>query len=517
VALYRLGLDVGGTNTDAVLIDASRKVIAGTKAVTTPDVFGGIVAAVRDLFALTGVNGRQISHAMLGTTHGTNAIIERKGLVRVGLLRIGAPATLLVRPLLDWPDDLTFIVEKAEIIRGGFEYDGREIAAFDAAGAREFFEQLRGKVEAVSISCAFSTIRQDHELAAATIAQDVLGSDIPVTISSEIGSMGLIERENASVLNAALQQIGHLFTEGFAASLNELGVDQAALYLSQNDGTIMDFEHARRYPILTVACGPTNSIRGAGFLSGNSDAVVIDIGGTTTDVGVIQHGFPRESSGFVRVGGVHTNFRMPDILSVGLGGGSIVRAEGSRVSIGPDSVGHELASRALIFGGDTLTATDIAVRAGLLDLGDASLVQHIDSDLADAALANITQTLEDAIDAVKTKRGDVDVILVGGGSALVPGQLLGARSVIKPENFAVANAIGSGIGKVSGSLDRLISFEKGDRTTILDAAKQEAIDAAVKAGAAPASVEIVDLVETPLAYHPDKTSRVQIKAAGDLA
>jgi N-methylhydantoinase A/oxoprolinase/acetone carboxylase beta subunit len=517
MAFYRLGLDVGGTNTDAVLIDASRRIIAGTKAMTTPDVFGGITAAVRELFNLTGVSGAQVSHAMLGTTHGTNAIIERKGLVKVGLLRIGAPATLLVRPLLDWPDDLTFIVEEAEVIRGGFEYDGREITAFDAAAAREFFERLCGKAEAVCISCAFSTVRQDHELAAATIARDVLGSGIPVTISSEIGSMGLIERENASVLNAALQRVGRVFTEGFAASLEELGVKQAALYLSQNDGTIMDFEHARRYPILTVACGPTNSIRGAGFLSGNPDAVVIDIGGTTTDVGVIQHGFPRESSSFVRVGGVHTNFRMPDILSVGLGGGSIVRVEGSKVSVGPDSVGHELTSRALVFGGDTLTATDIAVRAGLLDLGDASLVRHIDSDLAKAALASIIQTLEDAIDAVKTKRGDVDVILVGGGSALVSGRLSGARTVVKPEHFAVANAIGAGIGKVSGSLDRLISFEQGDRTAILDAAKQEAIDAAVKAGAACTSVEVVDLVETPLAYHPNKTSRVQIKAAGDLA
>ena len=94
----------------------------------------------------------------------------------------------------------------------------------------------------------------------------------------------------------------------------------AEVYLSQNDGTLMTMEHARRYPILTIACGPTNSIRGASYLSRRDDAIVIDVGGTTTDLGVLSHGFPRESGVAVTIGGVRTNFRMPDLVSVGLGG-----------------------------------------------------------------------------------------------------------------------------------------------------------------------------------------------------
>ena len=156
------------------------------------------------------------------------------------------------------------------------------------------------------------------------------------------------------------------FTEGFAYSLAQEGIANAEVYLSQNDGTLMTMEHARRYPILTIACGPTNSIRGASYLSHLDNAIVIDVGGTTTDLGVIQAGFPRESGVAVTIGGVRTNFRMPDVYSIGLGGGSIVRehADGS-VTVGPDSVGYRLTEKALVFGGDTLTATDIAVRLGM--------------------------------------------------------------------------------------------------------------------------------------------------------
>ena len=169
-----------------------------------------------------------------------------------------------------------------------------------------------------------------------------MGEDVHVSISSEIGSMGLIERENATILNAALWKVAERFTEGFAQSLADEGITNADVYLSQNDGTLMTMEHARRYPILTVACGPTNSIRGASYLSSLQNAIVIDVGGTTTDLGVIQNGFPRESSVAVTIGGVRTNFRMPDVVSIGLGGGSIVLPEklaGAAAVVKPDHFG----------------------------------------------------------------------------------------------------------------------------------------------------------------------------------
>ena len=515
--MYKLGIDVGGTNTDAVLIDSNLDVIAEVKNPTSGNIFEGIMGAVQELLDKTQIDRSQIGQAMLGTTQCTNAIVERKNLAKIGLLRIGAPATTGVLPMVDWADDIQFICEKSAVIGGGFEYDGKELAPLDEDAARAFFEELKGKVQSIAISCAFSTVRADHELRAAEICREVMGDDVHISISSEIGSMGLIERENATILNAALYKVAERFTEGFAYSLAQEGVTNAEIYLSQNDGTLMTMDYARRYPILTVACGPTNSIRGASYLSKLDNAIVIDVGGTTTDLGVIQNGFPRESGVAVTIGGVRTNFRMPDVYSIGLGGGSIVRekADGS-VTVGPDSVGYEITSKALVFGGDVLTATDIAVRLGMADVGDASKVAHIDKDLALKAMAVIRELVEDSIDVMKVSSDDLDVIMVGGGSIILPENLAGAKTVTKPNFFGTANAIGSAISKVSGTYEALINYDELPRDQALEKAKSEAIDMAVNAGAIRETVEIIEVEDVPLAYYPGNTCRVKVKAAGEL-
>ena len=516
--MYKLGIDVGGTNTDAVLIDENFNVVAEVKRHTTSDVYDGILDAMRGVIRQSGVDPKAIGQAMLGTTQCTNAIVERKNLAPIGVMRIGAPATVGIPPMVDWAEDLKKIAVDSVIVGGGFEYDGKELAPFDQEAARAFFEGLRGKVRSVAISCVFSTVRNDHELAAARLCREVMGEDVHISISSEIGSMGLIERENATILNAALYKVANSFTEGFARSLAAEGVTNAQVYLSQNDGTLMTVDFARRYPILTIACGPTNSIRGASYLSHLENALVIDVGGTTTDLGVIQNGFPRESSVAVTIGGVRTNFRMPDVISIGLGGGSIVRQhpDGS-VTVGPDSVGYRITEKALVFGGDTLTATDIAVRLGMADLGDKAKVAHIGEDLARKALDAIRTLIEDALDAMKLSSDPVDVILVGGGSIVVPERLAGARQVALPQHFGVANAIGSAISKVSGVYEHLVDYNEIPREKALEEARRQAIALAVAAGAVEETVEIIDVEDVPLAYYPGNTCRVKIKAAGDLA
>ena len=517
--MYKLGIDVGGTNTDAVLIDENLNVVADIKCPTTGDIYDGILAALRTVLAQSGVDRSQIKQAMLGTTQCTNAIVERKNLAPIGILRIGAPATLGIPPMVDWAEDISRIAVGSAVIGGGFEYDGKHLAPFDAEAAKKFFLEMKEKgVKSIAISCVFSTVRNDHELEAAALCREVMGEDVHVSISSEIGSMGLIERENATILNAALWKVAERFTEGFAYSLAQEGITNAEVYLSQNDGTLMTMEHARRYPILTIACGPTNSIRGASYLSSLQNAIVIDVGGTTTDLGVIQNGFPRESSVAVTIGGVRTNFRMPDVVSIGLGGGSIVRehADGS-VTVGPDSVGYEITKKALVFGGDVLTATDIAVRLGMVELGDASKVAHIPEELAKKALAAIGTLVEDAIDSMKVSSADSDVILVGGGSIVLPEKLAGAAAVVKPDHFGCANAIGSAISKVSGTFEKLINYDEIPRDKALEQAKAEAVDLAVAAGAIRETVEIIEVEDVPLAYYAGNTNRVKIKAAGDLA
>ena len=478
--MYKLGIDVGGTNTDAVLIDEDLNVVAAVKNPTSDDIYTGIMGAVDAVLADGGVDRAQIAQAMLGTTQCTNAIVERKGLAPIAILRIGAPATVGIPPMVDWADDIAAVCVDALIIEGGFEYDGKRLAEFDEAACRAFFEGVRGRVEAVAVSSVFSTVRNDDELRAAEIAREVLGEDVHVSISSEIGSMGLIERENATILNAALYDVARKFTEGFAASLADKGVTNAEVYLSQNDGTLMTMEHARRYPILTIACGPTNSIRGASYLSRRDDAIVIDVGGTTTDLGVLSHGFPRESGVAVTIGGVRTNFRMPDVVSIGLGGGSIVRV-------------------------------------GMASVGDASLVADIPQDVAERAMAVMRAMVEDAIDVMKVSSDPIDVVLVGGGAIVLPHELAGTAEVDAPEHAGCANAIGSAISKVSGVYEALVDYDVTPRDEALAAARAAAVEAAVEAGAVRDTVEIIDAEDVPLAYYPGHTNRVKVKAAGDLA
>ena len=512
--MYKLGIDVGGTNTDAVLVDENRAVVADIKYPTSADIYDGILGAMRTVLEVSGVDPAQIHQAMLGTTQCTNAIVERKNLAPIGILRIGAPATTGIRPMVDWSEDIQKVAVGSTIIGGGFEYDGRELAPLDTAAAKSFFEEMKAKgVKSIAISSVFSTVRNDHEVEAAKLCREIMGEDVHISISSEIGSMGLIERENATILNAALWQVAERFTE----SLRDEGIVNADVYLSQNDGTLMTMEHARRYPILTVACGPTNSIRGASYLSSLKDAIVVDVGGTTTDLGVIQNGFPRESSVAVTIGGVRTNFRMPDVISIGLGGGSIVRVkpDGS-VTVGPDSVGYEITKKALVFGGDVMTATDIAVRLGMVELGDKSKAASIPQEVADKAMAAIRALVEDSVDAMKVSNADVDLILVGGGSIILPEKINGAASVLKPEHFGCANAIGSAISKVSGTYEKLMNYDELPREQSLEKAKNEAIELAVEAGAVRETVEIIEMEDVPLAYYPGNTNRVKIKAAGDL-
>src|SRR5213592_1947087 len=375
----RIGIDVGGTNTDAVLMN-ERRVLAEVKTPTTPDVTSGIVAALRTLIAESSVEASQVQAVMIGTTHFTNAVVEAKRLMPTACIRLGLPATQALPPMIDWPDRLRDALGNHWFLaHGGHEFDGREISPLDPDELRRFASEIgkRG-IRSVAISSVFSPVNSELEQQAAEIVSTELPGTM-ISLSHEIGRIGLLERENATIMNACLRDLATHIVAAFDSALAGLGIE-APIYLSQNDGTLMAVDYAERYPVATFASGPTNSMRGAAFLSGLADCAVVDIGGTTSDVGVLQHGFPREASVAVEIGGVRTNFRMPDVFSMGLGGGSLVRGDGE-LTIGPDSVGYELTQRARVFGGDDLTATDLAVAAGLAGIGDQARVAGLDRAL----------------------------------------------------------------------------------------------------------------------------------------
>src|SRR5437762_7488056 len=272
------------------------------------------------------------------------------------------------------------------MLEGGHEYDGRPIVPLDERGMRDAARRIRAAgITSVAIAAVFSPLNAECEARAAAILREEC-PDAAVTLSHELGRIGLLERENATLLNAALIGLARRTTRAFTEALSASGL-AAPLYLTQNDGTVMLAATAEAFPVYSFASGPTNSMRGAAFLSGLSDAIVIDVGGTTTDIGSLRHGFPREANNVVEIGGVRTLFRMPDLLSMGLGGGTIISKGGGSVTVGPASVGYRLTEQALVFGGETLTVTDVALAAGRVDIGDRQRVASLPAALVEGALA----------------------------------------------------------------------------------------------------------------------------------
>ncbi len=510
--MIRVGIDVGGTNTDAVIMDGA-EVVRWVKTPTTADVTSGVLEALMKVLEAAGLPPGEVGAVMIGTTHFTNAIVQRRDLAPTAAIRLGLPATQSLPPMVDWPEDLRSVLgEHVYLAHGGWEFDGRPISPLDPEELRKIAEDIRAKgVRNIAISAVFSPINPEIEVQAARIVREVI-PEAQITLSSEIGRVGLLERENAAILNASLQDLGSKIVGAFSRALADAGL-KAPFYITQNDGTLMNAEFAERFPVLTIASGPTNSMRGAAFLSGIKEAIVVDIGGTTTDVGALHHGFPREASIAVEVGGVRTNFRMPDVLSLGLGGGSLVKTD--PLEIGPRSVGFRLTEEALVFGGQTLTATDIAVAAGMAEIGEAARVRGLDSALVKAAVERMQQMIADAVDRMLLSPEPIPVIVVGGGSILVRDKVADLPT-IKPDHYPVANAVGAAIAQISGEVDRVYALDEIPREKALAEAQSEAKRKAVEAGADPATTEVVEVEDVPLAYLPGNATRVRVKAVGDL-
>ncbi len=512
--MIRIGIDVGGTNTDAVIMNGP-EVVAGVKSATTADVMSGVVNALRDVLAASDMEASAVDFVMIGTTHFTNAVVQRRDLAQTAAVRLGLPATASLPPMVDWPEDLKqSIGNHAYLAHGGNEFDGRVISPLDEDELLKIAEDIKAKgINTIAITSVFSPVSADFEKRAAALFEKAIPG-VHITMSSDIGRIGLLERENAAIMNACLRDLSAHVIDAFRKAIVETGI-KGKFFLTQNDGTLMDASFAEKFPVLTFASGPTNSMRGAAFLSGVSDAIVVDIGGTTSDVGSLHQGFPRQATVAVEVGGVRTNFRMPDVFSIGLGGGSHVVDTDQGLKIGPVSVGYRIKTEALVFGGRTMTTTDISVAAGHADLGDASKVSHLSKDLLERAEAKIHEMLEDCVERSRLSPDPLPVIVVGGGSILVTRSLAGLE-VIKPSHFGVANAVGAAIAQVSGEVDRVYALAELGREKSLEDAKSRAIDAAVAAGASRESIEIVDVEDVPLAYLPGNATRIRVKAVGEL-
>jgi len=217
----------------------------------------------------------------------------------------------------------------------------------------------------------------------------------------------------------------------------------------------------------------------------------------------------------VEVAGVKINFSMPHVESIGLGGGSIVRLTDRSVSVGPDSVGHYFSTKAKVFGGNMLTATDIAVAAGE-DIGDRRLVQDLAPSAVTSAQERMKALLERVIDQMKISPEPLPVLLVGGGSVIAPTTISGVSEVIQPPFHSVANAVGAAISKIGGTIDMIQSTAEQTIAQITEKAKKMAVERAVAAGAKRETVFLAEIDAMPLQYVANQV-RVIARAVGEFS
>ncbi|NOE26894.1 hydantoinase/oxoprolinase family protein [Ruegeria sp. HKCCD6157] len=330
-----LGVDTGGTYTDAVLIRDEKEVIASAKSLTTrADLAIGVGKAISSVLAEAQVTPDQISMASLSTTLATNALVEGQG-GRVALIYIGFKDSDLEKHGLKE----ALKGDPALVIAGGHTYSGGQAAALDAAALEAFLDSHKG-ISGFAVAARFATRNPAHELEAARIISERTGA--PVTCSHHLSAkLNGPKRAVTAVLNARLIGMIDRLIGRAQDQLHALGIS-APMMVVRGDGALMSAEQARERPIETILSGPAASIVGARWLTGADNALVSDIGGTTTDVALIRDGKPAIDPAGAQVGGFRTMVEAVAMRTHGLGGDSQVHVatEGLRggVFLGPRRV-----------------------------------------------------------------------------------------------------------------------------------------------------------------------------------
>ncbi|MGX0875514.1 N-methylhydantoinase A/oxoprolinase/acetone carboxylase beta subunit [Roseovarius sp. MBR-154] len=327
-----LGVDTGGTYTDAVLIRDEREVVASAKALTSRhDLAVGIGAAVEAVLAASGVDVAEIGLASLSTTLATNALVEGQG-GRAGLVYIGfRAADLQAHGLAE-----ALGGDPSIVLAGGHSHAGSEAAALDRDALLAWLETDPG-ASAYAVASLFATRNPAHELAAAAMIRELTGK--PVSLSHHLSAkLNGPKRALTALLNARLIAMIARLIDRAEGKLRDLGMT-APLMVVRGDGALISADQARERPIETILSGPAASIVGARWMTGAEHALVSDIGGTTTDVAVLTGGRPAIDPQGARVGPWRTMVEAVAMRTFGLGGDSEVHVQdaGLRggVTLGP--------------------------------------------------------------------------------------------------------------------------------------------------------------------------------------
>lgn len=318
-----LGIDTGGTYTDGVVVDLrTKQILKKAKALTTREELSiGIRNCITNLDF---EDFKNISAVSLSTTLATNAIVEGRG-CEVGLLMLGH------KPIDTLP------VKHYCVLQGGHDLKGRPIAELDLEKTRQAISELKGKVDAVAISGYLSIRNPEHEIAVMGMVNEIL--DLPVVCAHQLTTtLGFHERTVTTVLNARLIPIITDLIESVKRVLDEKEI-KAPIMIVKGDGCMMGEALAREKPIETILSGPASSIIGATFLTNTPEALVLDMGGTTTDIAILKNGVPKINKEGATVGGWLTRVQAAQIYTYGLGGDSYIQIhKDGEIQVGPQRV-----------------------------------------------------------------------------------------------------------------------------------------------------------------------------------
>ena len=450
---YRLGVDVGGTFTDLLLVDESSGETYMAKVPSTPDDSSvGVLNGIHRICEQTGIDAAKVDRVMHGTTVATNAILTRKG-ASVGLVTtrgyrqtlqvarsfcpggLGGWVSYLKAPLLA-PLELTIEADER------LDASGNVIRALDEDALRADLEHLKasGQVEALTICFINSYINGVHEQRAREIAADVFG-EVPISISSEVvPEMQEYERTETTVINSYVRPQVSRYVNNLTNSLEEL-MGAVKLSILRSDGGLAS---APESPVNLLLSGPAGGVAGAMYFcqrSGFDNILTFDMGGTSTDVALIQNSkalIRRET----RVGDVKVRAPSVDVRTVGAGGGSIafVPELTKALRVGPDSAGAEPGPAAYDKGGDKPTVCDANVVLGYLPsdikLGGA---MKISREKAEAAVQTVADAMD--IDLMAAAEGIIKIVNESMLGAL---RLVSVEQGYDPRDFALVGFGGAG-------------------------------------------------------------------------
>lgn len=316
---YGLGIDAGGTYTDTVIVDLdSGTIVCGNKALTTRE---DLSTGIRN--SLLGLDRgllKKISLTSLSSTLATNSVVENKG-CRVGLICIGTDYVNVSEP------------EEYAVIEGRFSMSGKEEVPLDVRTAKSVLNGMKGKVEALAISGYVSVRNPAHEKRVEKMAKTIL--DVPIVCAHDLTSkLGFEQRTTTAVMNARLIPVIEELLRSVRNIMKEFGIS-SPLMMVKGDGAMMKDITALKKPVETILSGPASSLMGAKSLTGTEDAVVIDMGGTTSDIGILKNGFPRIEPEGANIGGKRTRVMAADIATYGIGGDSRILVNGKDIILSP--------------------------------------------------------------------------------------------------------------------------------------------------------------------------------------